>query len=280
MAFPKLLQKLFQNNGAGDKLRSEILPDMNYLPTNGGTVSGNITLNGNLLGIFKADKNGSLVLSGGNHDSSGGAGSAILWLGGGDDSSAFNGPGVFSLEASKGTWGQPGFLSHELRGTPDGSLTWGGKPVLFGESGGFPVGFIALYSGNNVPNGWFRCDGSTVANMQTNYPKLYAVLGTNVLPNYSGRYPLGSVTGINATVKAGLPEIAGDVLYLPHGAHVVLNATGAFRSALDGQQTGNAPNGGRTEHLSFLASRSNDIYGASSTVQPPSVKCAFLIKHD
>lgn len=126
MAFPKLLQKLFQNNGAGDKLRSEILPDMNYLPTSGGTVSGNITLNGNLLGILKADKNGSLAITGGNNVSSGGAGSAILWLGGGDDSSGFNGPGEFSLQASKGTYGQTGFSSYALVGTPDGSLTWDG----------------------------------------------------------------------------------------------------------------------------------------------------------
>lgn len=46
MALPKLLQKLFTNGGAGDKLRSEILPDMNYLPTSGGTVNGSVTING------------------------------------------------------------------------------------------------------------------------------------------------------------------------------------------------------------------------------------------
>ena len=33
---------------------------------------------------------------------------------------------MFSLQASKGTWGQPGFSSHELSGNPDGSLTWKG----------------------------------------------------------------------------------------------------------------------------------------------------------
>lgn len=30
MAFPKLLQKLFQNNGAGDKLNPDIIPDIPY----------------------------------------------------------------------------------------------------------------------------------------------------------------------------------------------------------------------------------------------------------
>lgn len=30
MAFPKLLQRLFQNNGAGDKLNQDILPDISY----------------------------------------------------------------------------------------------------------------------------------------------------------------------------------------------------------------------------------------------------------
>lgn len=46
MAFPKLLQKLFQNNGAGDKLNKSIVPDLDYLPKSGGTVDGSVTING------------------------------------------------------------------------------------------------------------------------------------------------------------------------------------------------------------------------------------------
>lgn len=33
-------------------------------------------------------------------------------------------------------------------------------------------------------------------------------------------------------------------------------------------------------HANFSASKCSAVYGASSTVTPPSVKCAFLIKHD
>ena len=127
------------------------------LSTSGGTMTGDISLNASVAKLLKADKNGSLVLSGGNHDSSGGAGSAILWLGGGDDSSPFNSPGVFSLEASKGTWGQPGFSSHELRGKPDGSLTWSGHNVIsvVAES----------YGGNSwyrkYSDGWIEQGGRT-----------------------------------------------------------------------------------------------------------------------
>ena len=46
MAFPKLLQRLFQNNGAGDKLNKAIVPDLDYLPKSGGTIDGSVTING------------------------------------------------------------------------------------------------------------------------------------------------------------------------------------------------------------------------------------------
>lgn len=41
MPFPYWIRKLFQNDGAGDKLREEIMPK-DYLPTSGGTMAGQI----------------------------------------------------------------------------------------------------------------------------------------------------------------------------------------------------------------------------------------------
>lgn len=151
--------------------------------------------------------------------------------------------------------------------------------------GGYQVGDLRLYAGTDVPDGWFRCDGSTVANMQTNYPKLYAVLGTNVLPNYSGRVPLGTTTEVNQIVSAGLPNVQGvatSVALVGGGS----SFSGAFGPSTKSELATNLVANDSLNRwsaigrLSFSASASNSIYGKSSTVQPPAVKCAFLIRHD
>lgn len=51
MALPKLLQKLFTNGGAGDKLNKSIVPDLDYLPKSGGTVNGSVTINGTTIPV-------------------------------------------------------------------------------------------------------------------------------------------------------------------------------------------------------------------------------------
>lgn len=51
MSFPKLYRDLFQNDGAGDKLKEGILPKA-YLPLTGGIMNGGILFN-NLGGIYQ-----------------------------------------------------------------------------------------------------------------------------------------------------------------------------------------------------------------------------------
>lgn len=141
---------------------------------------------------------------------------------------------------------------------------------------GYQVGDLRLYAGSDVPDGWFRCDGSTIANMSKNYPKLYAILGTNVLPNYTGRYPVGAASGINGLLSAGLPNITGT-----HSSNWVSDnlLSGAFYKT---DEKGQCSDGSAWTYnqVGFDASRVSAIYGASTTVQPLSVKAAFLIKHD
>lgn len=269
MAFPKIYQKLLER-----------------LPLSGGTMTGdlqfaggNIRFNKRTFGICGRTNDTYLEICPGPTSAFASKTGASLMMSGRDYTGNSIPKGYFFLTAASEANG-----NKSLVGSPDGTLTWCGEPVLYGESGGFPVGFITLYGGSNVPDGWFRCDGSTVTNMQTNYPKLYAVLGTNVLPNYSGKYPLGSSTKINSAVAAGLPNILGDfapreaVGYLKDGVH-----NGAFSNFVSRPIGKNGVGflSGETGYiLHFDASLSNATYGASDTVTPPSVKCAYLIRHD
>lgn len=273
MALPKLLQKLFTNGGAGDKLRSEILPDMNYLPLSGGTMTGSLVM---------AHGNNSITGSASdyfvqiNADGNSGGGQIRLY---GKDNAQY--PGWIFLYVKNGDAPEKALV---LKGT--GGLEWDGKPVLCGESGGFPVGFLALYAGSNVPDGWFRCDGSTIADMATNYPKLYAVLGTNVLPNYSGSYPLGATSGINSTVPAGLPNATGSWSQHEGSATkwgIIQWAVGAFVPGESRSKYFVPTDFGDYEafyRVDLDLSKSNAIYGNSTTVTPQSVKVTFLIRHD
>lgn len=289
MALPKLLQKLFTNGGAGDKLNKSIVPDLDYLPTSGGTMTGDIIFSSSRAKVA-SDKN-----TGGRVEV-GQTGAALL-----SNQGDYEGGATLLLRSSAYPNDQRGhfFLlaglsssqNYRLVGSPDGSLTWGGKPVLCGESGGFPVGFLALYAGSNVPDGWFRCDGSTIANMATNYPKLYAVLGTNVLPNSSDRCLQGTTlaNSIGKTVSAGLPRISGWTRLRGGTANSLITdgiSSGAV-SQKDYKWNGlhNVWSHVRytdplVTELSVDASKSSQIYGASTTVQPPALKVAVLIKHD
>lgn len=68
-------------------------------------------------------------------------------------------------------------------------------PLTSGAGSGNPLGtIIAVYS-NHVPDGYLPCNGTTFD--QTQYPALYTLLGTNVLPDYRECALVGA--GYNAT---------------------------------------------------------------------------------
>jgi len=100
-----------------------------------------------------------------------------------------------------------------------------------------------------------------------------------VLPNFINHVPWGANT--QGYIEAGLPNITGYVngvrsfdLDLPSG--------GAFQSVLRNYNVQNFWEGNRNSNngdVSFDASRSNSIYGASSTVQPPAFKVRWLARY-
>lgn len=125
------------------------------------------------------------------------------------------------------------------------------------------------------------CNGKTVSRIT--YARLFNVIGTKYgtgngsttfgLPNLVGRVAWGATSAIGTYVSAGLPNITGKfsggefTAYHNNEARGegALYVTGErwYRGA-DGSDDGSAVMG-------FDASRSNAIYGASSTVQPPAM---------
>ena len=115
------------------------------------------------------------------------------------------------------------------------------------------------------------CDGSTIS--EENYPELVAVLGGTQLPNLIDRFLQGSA--IAGTYKeAGLPNIEGSFEMTRVNTHNV--STGAF-SVSETIPDSDYMNGNDGVVISFNASKSNSIYGKSTTVQPPAFTTKIYI---
>ena len=152
-----------------------------------------------------------------------------------------------------------------------------------------PVGTVMWLSGNTVPDGCLVADGAAVS--RTTYAELFAVIGvtwgkgdgstTFNLPDARGRVPEGAQTagGYNAP---GLPNITGTVLmHSSNSGTNIQDTSGAFyaNTTLPSYRDGGTQQSGATSIPGFIldASRSSSIYGASSTVQPASVKLLPVI---
>lgn len=156
---------------------------------------------------------------------------------------------------------------------------------------GVPTGCVQAFAGSNTPAGWLLCDGAAVSRIT--YAALFSVIGTSYgdgdgsttfnVPNLIDKFVEGSSTA-GTEKAAGLPNITGTVTAKTNsgGHYAGFYMSGAFYA---GGGTGNnvSPAAGdisdalREGH--FDASRSNSIYGNSTTVQPPAVTMRYIIKY-
>lgn len=177
----------------------------------------------------------------------------------------------------------------------DGTLKGQIKPIL---SDGMPTGTVLPFAGSTTPNGYLLCDGSAVS--RSTYANLFKVIGTTYgagdgsstfnLPNLVDRFVEGG-SASGAVKDAGLPNING-----------TLKGNAEFRESYgtvirqhdtrDVTRRYLAPNGeydtteGRNDstilptycYVSLNANALNNIYGASSTVQPPAIVMKYIIK--
>lgn len=140
---------------------------------------------------------------------------------------------------------------------------------------------------NDLPANCIRLEGASV--LITDYPELWKVYGTTwgqvdnlhfTLPNLTGRTLWGGVE--LGYLSAGLPNITGyiDPYSDYSGASIgTRNGSGALYSTGSGTIMSRRETGGGGNGIGFQASRSNSIYGASNTVQPPAIKVRFITRY-
>lgn len=134
--------------------------------------------------------------------------------------------------------------------------------------------------------GYLVCDGTQVS--RTTYASLFSVIGvkygvgdgstTFTLPNLIDRVAWGAKTGIGEYKQAGLPNILGrggmgEARGSSGGYDAFMKqASGAFYWDISKNFYGsNGGIDGDDALMCFDASRSNAIYGRSTTVQPPAL---------
>lgn len=146
-----------------------------------------------------------------------------------------------------------------------------------------PVATLIPSFAASIP-GYLLCNGAEVS--RTTYKALFAIIGTTFgagdgstsfnLPDFRKKTFWGADGNLMTVISAGLPNITGTIT--GGGNMAFYSGSGAF--ALTGSRTWWA-SGDQHQNgdMSFNASRSSSIYGASTTVQPPAIGVNIFIKY-
>ena len=143
--------------------------------------------------------------------------------------------------------------------------------------GGVPVGSIMIWMNSNAPDGWFKLQGGNFD--VSTYPKLHAYLqGTNgytsgKLPSWDGHYP-GEYGDHLQESNPALGKKVAQKTAKPSGG-----APKSSRSHQDGQNdTANQAGGHNFANASYRKVEINE--GWDDVTRPPTVIVHYIIKHD
>ena len=156
-----------------------------------------------------------------------------------------------------------------------------------------PHGMIVAHAGKTVPDGFLLCNGAAVS--RKTYAKLFEAIGvlwgagdgstTFNLPDSDGRVLQGAtdVSKVGKYLEAGLPNITGQNLNSEYAMpDDRLNGGGCVVGTGDER---NSPDRGRYSGIQYTwawwdidASKSNGLYGKSSTVQSRALQTLIIIK--
>ena len=148
----------------------------------------------------------------------------------------------------------------------------------------YPPGMLMPFAGNVELEGWTDCDGKALS--RTEYANLFATIGTTYgegdgettfnVPDFRDRTIWGGTTA-GAMKEAGLPNIIA-AFALQNDRVIAVNGA-MYNTATSIRYTkGIQADGTHVGGVNFNASKSNDIYGKSDTVQPPAITVRILIK--
>ena len=164
------------------------------------------------------------------------------------------------------------------------------KQAITAQVSTVPTGTILPFAGGTIPSGFLACNGAAVS--RTTYAALFSAIGTTYgsgdgsttfnLPAVEDNRFLEFSSTRGTKKNAGLPNITGifDAAELNHNGVGVPKTSGAF--GYDSNSTFNYMSdglSGKPYRITFQASRSNSIYGGSTTVQPKSLTVRAIIKY-
>lgn len=151
-----------------------------------------------------------------------------------------------------------------------------------GKTFGIPTGTIVSFCGTSIPEGFKLCNGQAIS--RTEYAALFAVLGTKYgegdgsttfnLPNLDKRFIeyVTSLEEVGNYVEPGLPDITGKIPGMRRMDDYTDSIGALFwSSSWDGSAAFDLTIK-RPSDPNIDAARCSSIYGASSTVQPTSVR--------
>ena len=150
---------------------------------------------------------------------------------------------------------------------------------------GVPVGTVIYFAASMPPPGYLKADGSAV--LRATFPELFAAIGTTFgdgdgsttfnLPDLMERFAQGSIVP-GHKLDAGLPNASGSFGNVT--TPKVEDGSGACSnySATAYNVGPIANNSWNLYRVNFDLNKSNPIYGASNTVQPPALTLLPCIK--
>ena len=137
-------------------------------------------------------------------------------------------------------------------------------------------------------SGYLLCNGAAVS--RTTYTDLFAILGTTFgtgdgsttfnLPDFRDKTFWGANGNLMTVLAAGLPNISGMFwAYTVGWSNAYGNGAFYGEKAAKGTPGNKGGEGGTACRWGYDASRSNEIYGRSNTVQPPAITVNIFIKY-